>query len=129
MKIIRSCIVGIISLFLLITGVNCQVITESRKVNEFHAIHVDENININLVQSDSEKVEIRAEKNLIDSVKTKVDKGVLFILNKNHNFPEVKPVVKVYVTTLTSIRTITGSNVTSSGTFTINLPPESPFPV
>ena len=52
---------------------------------------------------------------------TKVEKGILYILNGNQNATlNVKPVVTVYVNKLTTIQTKRGSDVTSSNTLKTN---------
>jgi hypothetical protein len=103
------------------SDVTGQVKTEVRKISDFHAIHIDHDIDIFLVQSDTEKVVIRTENDFTDSIQTKVEKGILNILNSNRNVtPVVKPVVTVYVNKLTTVQTKSGSDVTSSNTLKTN---------
>jgi hypothetical protein len=102
------------------TNVTGQMTKEVRKLEDFHAVHIDKNIDIDLVQSDSERVVIVADKKITDSIQTKVDKGNLYILFKDHIIPKVKPLVTIYVKNLTSVQTKTGSDVTSINTLKVN---------
>ena len=50
------------------SDVTGQVKTEVRKISDFHAIHIDNDIDLFLVQSDTEKVVIRTENDFTDSI-------------------------------------------------------------
>ena len=58
-----------------------SIVTEIRQLPDFYEVHVNDNINISLVRSDTCYIEITTGKNIIDNITTEVNNGVLSICN------------------------------------------------
>ena len=58
-----------------------SIVTEIRELPDFTEVHVNDNINISLVRSDTCYIEITTGKNIIDNITTEVNNGVLSICN------------------------------------------------
>lgn len=58
-----------------------SIVTEIRELPDFTEVHVNDNINISLVRSDTCYIEITTGKNIIDNITTEVNYGVLSICN------------------------------------------------
>ncbi len=93
--------------------------TQVRNVSGFSAIKVSSGIDLYLTQSNSEKVEVKADEDIIDKIITKVKDGVLHIyLEKNMNWKWNKS-RQAFVTfdDLTAIKASAGSDVYSENSF------------
>ena len=93
--------------------------TQVRNVSEFSAIKVSSGIDLYLTQGNSEKVEVKADEDIIDKIVTKVKDGVLHIyLEKNMNWKWNKS-RQAFVTfdDLTAIKASAGSDVYSENSF------------
>ncbi len=96
--------------------------SQIRNVPEFSAIKVSSGIDLYLTQSNSEKVEIKADQDIIDEIVTKVKDGVLHIyLEKNMNWQWNKS-RKAYVSfdDLKAIKASAGSDVYSENSFDLD---------
>ena len=58
-----------------------SIVTEVRELPDFREVHVNDNINISLVRSDTCYIEITTGKNIIDNITCDVNNGVLNICN------------------------------------------------
>ncbi|MCR5455691.1 MAG: DUF2807 domain-containing protein, partial [Bacteroidales bacterium] len=54
-------------------------ITETRNLSTFNEVKVSNCLNVNIVQSDQQSVEVNADESIIDKVKTEVNNGVLSV--------------------------------------------------
>ncbi len=62
---------------------NGNMIIETRQLSDFNAIHINDNININMIKSDSSFIEIRAGENLMPNIISEVVDDILIIKNEN----------------------------------------------
>lgn len=62
---------------------NGKVITENRNLDSFNTLHINDNIDITLISSDTFKIEITTGENLMDNIITETIDGILFIKNNN----------------------------------------------
>lgn len=105
-------------------GIGTQVLAKKtdrqiRHVPEFNAISVSSGIDLYLTQSGIEKVEVKADQDIIHAIVTKVKNGVLHIyLEKNMNWQWSKS-RQAYVTfdDLEEINAAAGSDVYSENSF------------
>lgn len=58
-----------------------SIVTEIRELPDFTEVHVNDNINISLVRSDTCYIEITTGKNIMDNITAEVNCGVLSICN------------------------------------------------
>ncbi|MBN1821660.1 MAG: DUF2807 domain-containing protein, partial [Prolixibacteraceae bacterium] len=88
MKTKKQWIFLFVSLFITGMGLNANASTEkeSRKVNNFHAIHVSSGIDLYLTMGDEEKLTVIADDDIIDDIVTEVKDGVLKIYMENRLF-------------------------------------------
>jgi hypothetical protein len=99
-----------------ITG-NGHVVKQNRDVAEFTGLKVGSGIDVFLTQGDNQSLEVEADENLQDWIKTDVTGGVLHIhTDKSIRFAKTK---KVYVTckTLDRIEISSAGNVTGTTPF------------
>jgi hypothetical protein len=59
------------------------IITETRQINGFDKIYVEENVAIFIIQDSIFEVKVEAGENIVPLIKTEVINGTLFISNKN----------------------------------------------
>ena len=106
MKIIRNLIFLTPLLFVMgcywempekITG-NGDVITEERQVSNFDGIKVSCGIDVYITQGDREYLEVQADENLLDIIKTEVENNMLKVYtDKNISVAKSKKVYLTYV--------------------------------
>lgn len=87
---------NIITFLVLITtfiGCNAQQV-QTREVKPFHKIQASGAVNIFFTQSDTASLTVKADKDEIDNVETKIENGVLIISNKGRFFDPVNIYVK-----------------------------------
>ncbi|MBW8243603.1 DUF2807 domain-containing protein [Muricauda oceani] len=78
--------------------------TESRELNAFTAVSVKGIANVNITQGDSQTVEITADSNVIDYLRTEVENGSLNIyLASGHNYENITVHVDVMVKGLNGV--------------------------
>ena len=58
---------------------NGNMTIETRQLSDFNAIHINDNININMIKSDSSFIEIRAGENLMPNIISEVVDDILII--------------------------------------------------
>lgn len=96
-----------------ITG-NGKVVTEERTLDSFTKIKVTEGIECELIQSNSQKVVIEADENLIKGIKTKVENGTLIISSDYDNYINVdSKKVKVQIPNIESLESSSGATLTT----------------
>jgi len=82
-----------------ITGIkgNGDLITDTRKVDEFERIDVSGNFDVNITVGEEQRLEILAESNLLKYIKTKVKKQTLYIHSRKNLRPreDLKIIVTV----------------------------------
>ena len=84
-----SCLVSAILLLALLFSckkmpfTNGNMIIETRQLSDFNTIHINDNININMIKSDSSFIEIRAGENLMPNIISEVVDDILIIKNEN----------------------------------------------
>lgn len=98
---------------------NGNVTTQRRNVeNNFSKIEVSRGLNVNLEQAATYFVEVEADENLQEHIKTKVENGIL-VITSDDNIDEAKAkTIRVKLPLLTSLETTSGSSVSSTGKFT-----------
>ena len=96
-----------------------EIIRQSREVQSFHAIDVEEKVDVVIRQDSVFSVEVEAGENIIDGITTEFTDGTLFISNENkcnwvrsYNHPMV---VYVTVPELTTITQHGNGNIRSTG--------------
>jgi hypothetical protein len=78
--------------------------TESRELNAFTAVSVKGTTNVNITQGDSQSVEITADSNVIDYLRTEVEDGSLYIyLASGHHYENITVHVEVMVKGLNGV--------------------------
>lgn len=109
----------------LIIGINTTVAansdeTQNRKVESFNAIKVSSGIDLYLTMGNSEEVEIIADNDIIDNLKTEVKNGTLHIYMKKNDWFNWggNQTKKAYVTVreLVALHASSGSDVKSENT-------------
>lgn len=60
---------------------NGPKVTQTRELPDFNEVHVNDNISISLVRSDTCYIDITTGKNIIDNITTEVNNGILTICN------------------------------------------------
>ena len=61
---------------------NGNMIIETRQLSDFNTIHINDNIDINMIKSDSSFIEIRAGENLMPNIISEVVDDILIIKNE-----------------------------------------------
>ncbi|MBG0781188.1 MAG: DUF2807 domain-containing protein [Bacteroidales bacterium] len=93
-----------------------EITTESRQLETFNSILMEDNVDVELVAGTAPMVEISAGKNLLEKIETTVIEGELIIKNNNHcNFVRSydKPIkAKVYFQEIDSIEYRSIGNLT-----------------
>jgi predicted DNA-binding antitoxin AbrB/MazE fold protein len=97
---------------------NGNVTTEKREVTgDFTKIVAGQAIDVEIEQADSYSIEVEADSNLIENIKTSIDNGVLKI-SSDVNFQDAeKLLVRIKVKQLDEIETTSASNVESVNVF------------
>ncbi len=94
---------------------NGKVVTEVRKTDDFDKIEASRGVNVYLTQGTDKEVVVKADENLLEGIKTKVEDNVL----KIYSTERVRNAAsfKVFVTNpeFSKISTSSGSNVFSEG--------------
>jgi len=94
-----------------------NVITETRAINDFHAIEVSYPGQIIVKQGTKESLKIEAEDNLLPRLKTRVRNGVLEIYYERQDGKHVNPTKGVNITIV--VKDLTDIDFTSAGELTI----------
>lgn len=92
---------------------NGNVVEETREVPEFSKIKASAGINVYITQGDEEKVVVKADENILDAIKTEVDRDVLVITHIKSIRNATSDKVYVTVKNLDKISANAGANVYS----------------
>lgn len=122
---------ALITLLLGVTITSCRkarikasgdVTTEMRTVSTFDGVDVQDAIEVDIIQSPTQSVEVTTNSNLHEYIVTSIQSGKLVIRLKNNvhikNDPTIK--VKVYINDLTSLKASGASKVEVLGSFITN---------
>lgn len=93
-----------------------KVIEQNRNLSDFYKIHVEDGIDVHILQGEKESVTVKADDNLADYIQTEVENGTLFISSNARNIWRNKA-FDVYVTikNLEAISATDGSDVYGLG--------------
>jgi len=92
--------------------------TETRKVNDFHALEVDYPAQITITQGTAASVKIEADDNVLPGLNTQVQNGTLTIFYKPNDNKPVKPTKAVKITIV--VKNLDEVNFSSAGELTID---------
>ena len=95
-----------------------NVVSEARKVSDFHAIEISYPGEIVVTQGNTESLKIVAEDNLLPGLKTQVKNGTLEIFYQTENNKHVNPTKPVKITIV--VKDLDDVQFSSAGTMTIN---------
>lgn len=130
-KFILYCVKGITALLIALLLSSCngkfelgnsitgsgKVVTEVRDVNSFDKVSVCCGLECIIEQSDTFKVTVEADDNLIKKISTKVENGTLIISTDYSNFLKVKSrKITVKMPVIKSLETTSGSSLITSKT-------------
>jgi hypothetical protein len=125
----------LIHLFLLLSYYGCKkpgclgsagpAISQERLVGSFSQLTLEDNIDLLLIQGDTEKIEITAAENIIPNIQTLVSNGMLTISNEAdcrwmRNADE-KIAVRLYFKDLSLINYNGSGNITNTDTLRLNI--------
>ncbi|MBT8196300.1 MAG: DUF2807 domain-containing protein [Bacteroidia bacterium] len=92
-----------------------NVSTKTRSVEVFHSVEVSSGLNLYISQGKTQSVEVKADENFHDKIKTEVKNGVLKIYTKNWLKKASAKDIYVTVTELKALGASGGSNIKSKG--------------
>ncbi len=131
-KLIELVVKFITSLLLILLMVSCKysididgkkitgsgnVITQERKIEPFTKVKVSQGLECEITQSETQKVVVEADDNLINGIITKVENGTLIIKSDYNNYHNVKSrKVRVSIPVIEALATSSGSNLTTKNT-------------
>lgn len=95
-------------------------IEEDRKVGSFDAINVGYGIDVHLYQSDKTSVAVKAKKEIMEHIITKVENGTLVIKVDNWKRAKGRKDVTIHVPALEEISASGGSDVYGKGNWKMN---------
>jgi hypothetical protein len=99
-----------------ITG-NGKVKTEERSLDTFTKIKVTQGLECELIQSNTQKVVVEADDNLIKGIKTEVKNGTLIISSDYNNYINItSKKVKVQIPLIEELISTSGSTLTTKST-------------
>jgi hypothetical protein len=90
-----------------------KVITETRDVSDFDAVHIAYPAQVLIQQGNAESLKIEAEDNLLPNLKTQVNNGTLEIFYRREQGKHVNPTKAVKITIV--VRDLTDVEFTSAG--------------
>lgn len=87
-----------------ITG-SGNLTSEIRNLNSFNAVSVVGVFEVNIIQGDTQSVEIIADDNVISHVRTKIENGILKLyLDNNHNYKNISVSANITAVSLAGIK-------------------------
>lgn len=95
-----------------------RVVTETRKVTDFHAIDIEYPANVLITQGNTESVKVEAEDNVLRGLKTEVRNGKLNIFYKAESGKHVNPTKMVKITIV--VKELDDVQFSSAGELTID---------
>ncbi|MFV0590540.1 MAG: head GIN domain-containing protein [Draconibacterium sp.] len=99
---------------------NGNVVEDNRQLSDFDAIKASRGMNVYITMSDTYKVVVKADENLLEYIETELDGDVLMI-RSNANIRNAKAkAVYVSLPRLEALKSGSGSNVFSENTLEVN---------
>ncbi|WP_310554406.1 head GIN domain-containing protein [Flavobacterium sp.] len=100
---------------------NGNVITENRNLSGFEKVTVNRALDCEIIQSNTFKVVVEADENLIKGIETYVENGTLKITSKYNNYHNVaSKKITVYLPIISGLESSSGSNLTNKGVIKSN---------
>lgn len=98
------------------------IVKDTRYIAAFHAVEVEDGLNVEIVMSDAESVIVEADDNVVPYIETSVDDGELEIKIKDDTRIKGRPHIKITVNAteiLNDISGSSGSHITSTSELNI----------